>query len=410
VRIAALVIAAVAAQPARPQQPRPTRPPGVAPGWSAYVQAFDAYVAGDSIVGGATLVMRDGRVLARHEVGYGDRALDQRVDSNTIFHWASITKTLTAIAVMQLVERGRLSLDARVTDFIPELRLIHSAWGTTDSITVGMLLSHSSGLQDATWPWKQGKPWEPFEPTTWDQLVAMMPYQEVAFQPGSRFSYSNPGFIYLAKIVEQLTGDPWEAYIQKNIFTPLGLTRSYFNTTPYHLARFRSNNYTVGKDSSTGRVRIVANGRDFNPGITVPNGGWNAPLGDLVRYAAFLTDAADVEVSARGEPALQGPQATRQRYETVLPHRTLERMWRPRYATDSGSKAWMGLSFFSLVEDGVRIVGHTGYQAGFRSFIYWNPTSKGAVIAAFNTDNAAEPERSDSGFVRLAGTARALLR
>jgi CubicO group peptidase (beta-lactamase class C family) len=390
-RIAALVIAVVAARPAAAQQRSPNHPAGAQPDWSGYVQAFNGFVAADSVVGAATLLLRDGRVVARHETGYGDRAMGQRVDSNTIFHWASITKTLTAIAVMQLVERGRLSLDARVTDFIPELRRIHSAWGTTDSITVAMLLSHSSGLQDATWPWKQGKPWEPFEPTTWEQLVAMMPYQEVAFKPGSRFSYSNPGFIYLARIVEQLTGDPWEAYVQKNIFAPLGLTRSYFNTTPYHLARFRSNNYTVTKDSSTGRVRLVTNGREFNPGITIPNGGWNAPVGDLARYAAFLTGAANLEVP-------------------VLPHRTLERMWQPRYLMDSLSQAWMGLSFFSMVEDGVRIVGHTGYQAGFRSFIYWNPATKAAVIAAFNTDNVAEPERSDSGLVRVARTARRLLR
>lgn len=407
-RIAAAILAA-AAQLAPSQPPPENRPPAIPAGWAGYVRAFDAFVARDSIVGAATLVMQNGRVLARHEIGYGDRALGQRVDSNTIFHWGSITKTLTAIAVMQQVDRHRLSLDARVTDFIPELRRIHSAWGTTDSITVAMLLSHSSGLQDATWPWKQGKPWEPFEPTTWDQLVAMMPYQEVAFKPGSRFSYSNPGFIYLAKIVEQLTGDPWEAYVQKNIFTPLGLTRSYFNTTPYHLARFRSNNYTVNRDSSTGRISVVANGRDFNPGITIPNGGWNAPLGDLARYAAFLTDS-DVELLIGGEPAVSGAEAIRQRYETVLPHRTLEQMWQPRYATDGDPKWSMGLSSFSIVEGGVRIVGHTGYQAGFRSFIYWNPRNKAAVIGAFNTDNGAEPEQSDSGFVRVARTARTLLR
>ena len=383
--------------------------PAVPAGWTAYVQAFDAYVASDSIVGAATLVMQDGRVLARHDVGYGDRALGERVDTNTIFHWGSITKTLTAIAVMQLVERHRLSLDARVTDFIPELRRIHSAWGTTDSITVAMLLSHSSGLQDATWPWKQGKPWEPFEPTTWEQLVAMMPYQEVAFKPGVRFSYSNPGFIYLAKIIEQLTGDPWEAYVQKNIFTPLGLTRSYFNTTPYYLARYRSNNYYLQKDS-TGRVAVVANGRDFNPGITIPNGGWNAPLSDLARYAAFLTDAAGVDVPARGEPRVQGAEAVRQRYETILPHAALERMWQPRYTVAAQAKTWMGLSFFSVLEDGVRSMGHTGEQAGFRSFFYWNPKSRMVVIAAVNTGNQVEPESSDSGFVAVATTARKMLR
>src|SRR3989454_12359670 len=150
-----------------------------------------------------------------------------------------------------------------------------------------MLLSHSAGFQGPTWPWTRGHLWEPFEPTRWEQLVAMMPYEEILFPPGSRYSYSNPGFIYLARIIEQITGDPWETYVQKNILTPLGLTRSYFGITPYHLAASRSNNYIVTKDSA-GRVSVVANGRDFDPGITIPNGGWNAPLGDMARYLAFL--------------------------------------------------------------------------------------------------------------------------
>jgi CubicO group peptidase (beta-lactamase class C family) len=197
--------------------------------------------------------------------------------------------------------------------------------------------------------------------------------------------------------------------VQKNIFTPLGLTRSYFNGTPYHLARFRSNNYYLQRDS-TGRVRVVANGRDFNPGITIPNGGWNAPLGDLARYVAFLTGATGVDVPTRGEPATRGAEATRRRYETILPHATLERMWKPRYAAEPDSTTKMGLSFFSMVQNGVRIVGHTGWQAGFRSFIYWNPATRAAVIGAVNTSNEVEEQKSDDGWRTLSSTARELLR
>jgi CubicO group peptidase (beta-lactamase class C family) len=377
------------------------------PGWAAYVSAFDAYVHADSIVGAATLVMRDGRVLARHETGFADRALGQRVDTSTIFHWGSITKTLTAIAVMQMVERGRLSLDARVTDYVPELRRVHDAWGSMDSVTVQMLLSHASGLQNGTWPWTTGRPWEPFEPTTWEQLVAMMPYQEVAFKPGTRYSYSNPGFIYLGRIVQELTGDPWEAYVQKNIFTPLGLTRSYFNATPWHLAEHRSNNYYVERDSASGAVRVAANGREFNPGITVPNGGWNAPLGDLATYVAFLTNATE----DRG-PKTEDPAARRKLYEIVLPHATLEQMWRPRYPTDPADTAgeWEASSFFVNHRGGATIVGHTGSQAGFRAFFYWNPATKDAVIAAFNTSNEVDSQASSRGYVALRESAWALLR
>lgn len=396
-RITSVIILVAVAPISRAQQP--SEPGRIPAGWAAYVRAFDAYTSADSIVGGATLTMRDGVVLAHHEYGFGDRALGQRVDTNTIFHWGSITKTLTAVAIMQLVERGKVSLDDRVTTYLPELRRVHDAFGSIDSVTIRMLLSHSAGFQGATWPYTQGRPWEPFEPTSWEQLVAMMPYQEIAFKPGTRFSYSNPGFIYLGRIIELVSGDPWEAYIQKNIFTPLSMTRSYFGATPYHLAQWRSNNYDVELDS-TKHLRLVTNGRDFNPGITIPNGGWNSPLGDLARWVAFLTNAT------------HGDMATQRLYDIVLPHARLESMWRPQHPmTASGQTGpFIGLSFFlepqRIAADTVTLVGHTGSQAGFRAFVYWNPRTRAAVIAAFNTGNDTPGARRS---LAVRGDAQALL-
>src|SRR5581483_3896852 len=125
---------------------------------------------------------------------------------------------------------------------------------------------------------------------------------------------------YLGRVIEQLSRDPWESYVQKNIFNPLGLTRSYFGITPYYLAADRSHNYTLIKDS-TGREMVRDNGTDFDPGITIPNGGWNAPLGDLATYIAYLTDAT------------HGDAATQQLYATVLPQSTLHEMWQPLHPT-----------------------------------------------------------------------------
>jgi CubicO group peptidase (beta-lactamase class C family) len=349
--------------------------------WEAFVRAFDAYATGDSVVGASVLVMRQGRVLAHHEYGFADRALGRRVDQQTIFHWGSITKTLTAVAVMQLRDRKRLTLDDHVTRYLPELRQVHDTFGSMDDVTIRMLLSHSAGFQNPTWPYKAGKPWEPFEPTRWEQLVAMMPYQEVAFAPGSRYSYSNPGFIYLARIIEQLTGDPYQSYVYKNLWAPLGITHSYFGATPYHLADQRSNNYDVVRDSA-GREAVVANGRDFDPGITIPNGGWNAPLGDVAQWVAFLSGAAG--------------------NDTVLARATRNEMWRPRFATDGEAPGdSVGLSFFVLWRGGVRFIGHTGHQAGFRSFFYVNPATSAAVIAAFNTTNDTREADSAQGFKRV---------
>jgi len=362
---------------------------GQRPGWQPFTRAFDAYATGDSVVGASVLMMRDGRVLAHHEYGFADRALGRRVDERTIFHWGSITKTLTAVAVMQLRDRKRVSLDERVTQYIPELRQVHDPFGSMDDVTIRMLLSHSAGFQNPTWPYKAGKSWEPFEPTRWEQLAAMLPYQEVAFAPGSRYSYSNPGFIYLARIIEQLTGDPYQSYVYKNLWAPLGITHSYFGATPYHLADQRSNNYDVVRDSA-GHEAVVANGRDFDPGITIPNGGWNAPLGDLARWVGFLSGAAG--------------------NDTVLARTTLDEMWRTLFATEGDAPGdSVGLSFFVLWRDGVRFIGHTGQQAGFRSFFYVNPKTSAAVIAAFNTTNDARDAESAQGFKRIIDAALELI-
>ncbi len=369
------------------------------PAWSAYTRQFRAYADSDGVVGASTLIMSNGRITAHFETGDQDRAARVPVNEQTIYHWASITKTLTAISIMQLRDRGKLSLDDKIVRWVPELRTIHDPFGMMDSITIRMLLSHSAGFRNGTWPYAQGLPWEPFEPTTWNQLVAMMPYQTLLYKPSTRYSYSNPAFVYLARVIEQLTGDPWDAYVQKNIFAPLGMHHSYFRNTPYYLASQRSHNYTVVRDSATKALRTVDNGADFDPGITSPNGAWNAPLGDVALYIAFLTNAAP-------------PNGSRANYDVVLSRASLAEMWTPVVPMSEGYESFpdqsMGLSFFIRGSGAQRLIGHTGFQAGFRSFFYFNPLTSAAVIAVFNTTNEAAPV--DAVFNRLHAAAQALIR
>ena len=360
--------------------------------WPALVRGFDAYAASDSIVGASILVLRDGRILVHHEYGFADRTHGIGTGPATIYHWASITKTLTAVAILQLRDRGLLSLDDPVTRWVPELRAVHDSFGPVDAITIRMLLGHSGGFQGPTWPYTEGRPWEPFEPMRWEQLVAMMPYQEVQFRPDSRYGYSNPGFIYLARIIEAISGDPWQGYIYKNVWGPLGLSHSYFAGTPSWLAVDRSNNYYLVRDSVTGTMTVQDNGRDFDPGITIPNGGWNAPLGDVAIWLRFLTGVTPGD-------------------SIVLRRASLEEMWRSRFPVpgpDAGPDS-IGLSFFVLHRAQRRFVGHTGSQAGFRSFFYLDPETRTAVIAAFNTSNEVTPERSAAGFNAVRDAALAML-
>jgi CubicO group peptidase (beta-lactamase class C family) len=289
--------------------------------WDHLVSSFDQRLAGDRIVGGSIALVQDGRIVAHREYGYADLTGGRKVSPDTLFHWASNTKTLNAISIMQARDRGLLRLSDPVTRYVPELRQVHNPFGSMDDITLAMLMTHTAGFQGATWPYKQNKDWEPFEPTRWSQLLAMMPYQEIEFAPGSRFGYSNPAWVYLAHTLEDLTDEPWQYYIQKNIFAPLGMAHSYFGNTPAWLRSERSHNYSVSKDDK-GHVITTDGGADFDPGITIPNGGWNAPLADLATYIGFLTGAG------RQDPAV------RERYEGVLRRATLEEMWQPRVLAD----------------------------------------------------------------------------
>ncbi|HWS89055.1 MAG TPA: serine hydrolase domain-containing protein [Pyrinomonadaceae bacterium] len=328
---------------------------------------------GAGFVGSSFYFVRDNRVVARELYGLADAGRGVPVDEETIYHWASITKTLTGIAIMQLRDRGLLRLDDPVVKYVPELRGAHNPFGDMSEITIRHLLTHSAGFRNPTWgSWRDGsKDWQPFEPPGWAQLAAMMPYTEVLFKPGSRFGYSNPGVIYLGRVVETLSHDDYEVYIDKNIFKPLEMYRSYFDSTPYHLLRHRSHSYYV-----KGGVRTAAR-FDADTGVTVSNGGLNAPLPDMVRYVNFLL----------GDPS------KRDVYDGVLKRSSLEEMWRPQLAAkDDFTQGWMraetsvGLSFFVDDIGGRRYVGHNGDQNGFKAYVSLCPETRTASLLAFNTE------------------------
>ncbi len=322
------------------------------------------------VVGSSFVFLRDNKVVAEDYYGSANLAKNQAVDENTIYHWASNTKPFTGIAIMQLRDRGLLKLDDPVTKYLPELRSIHNSFGSMDEITIRHLMTHSSGFRGGTWPWGKGKDWEPFEPTEYSQLVAMFPYTEILFKPGSKFSYSNPGIIFLGKIIEKLSGDDYEVYIDKNIFKPLEMYRSYFDATPYHLLKYRSHSYYIENGKRTeGHF-------DANTGITVSNSGLNSPLPDMIKYLNFLV----------------GDTKKQDVYDGVLKRSSLEEMWQPQIKTEAdanGNKGFttdIGLIFFIDKTLGPTHLGHVGDQNGFISYIDFDPSKREASILVFNTN------------------------
>jgi CubicO group peptidase (beta-lactamase class C family) len=322
------------------------------------------------IAGSSFYLVREGKVAAADHLGEQDAEAHVPVDTETIYHWASITKTMTGIAIMQLRDRGLLSLDDPITRHVPELGTVHNPYGDTSAITLRQLMSHSAGFRAGTWPWRDAD-WQPFEPRSWAQLEAMLPYTQVQFRPGSRFSYSNPGIVYLGQVIERLSGEDYEVYIDKNILKPLGMHGSYFDRTPPHLLKHRSHSYYLKQG------KRVAAPFDVDTGVTVSNGGLNAPLPDMARYVAFLL----------GDPARQSE------YDLVLRRSSIDEMWQPQISAGEdftqgrmAETTQSGLSFFIDRSKSVRFVGHNGDQNGFRAYLSLCPDQRMGTLLAFNTE------------------------
>lgn len=362
--------------------------------WRAVVDGYRGAIERAGVQGSSLLVVRDGTIVARHNEGMRDADRRLPVTDDTIYHWASITKTFTGIAIMQLRDRRLLSLDDPVVKFVPELRAVHNPFGDISQVKIRHLMSHSGGFRASTWPWGGDQPWHPFEPASWAQLAAMLPYTDVQFTPGSRYSYSNPGVVFLGRVIELLSGEDYEVYVTKNILMPLGMHRSFFDRAPYHLLADRSHSY-LRHESGLKEARF-----DFDSGITVSNGGLNAPLTDMARYLAFLLGA--------------GAAAERASYDGVLKRSSLEEMWtRQIKATEgegvNGPDSYAGLSFFIERHGGVELIGHSGDQNGFISHLYLHPPTRTGYVVSFNTDTTAARDGSRMSTRQADAAVRALM-
>ena len=179
---------------------------------------------------------------------------------------------------MQLRDRGLLSLDDPVVKYVPELRLVHNPFGDISQVTIRHLMSHSAGFRASTWPWGGDKPWHPFEPTAWEQLVAMLPYTDVQFAPGIEVQLLEPRRHlprphHPAAVGRRLRG----LRHQEHPDAARDASRTFFDRAPYHLRRHRSHSY-LRDDAGLQECAF-----DFDTGITVSNGGLNAPFGDMAK-------------------------------------------------------------------------------------------------------------------------------
>ena len=173
-----------------------------------------------NVPGVAIAVVRDSQVVLTKGYGWANVEGKQRVDAGTLFAIGSSSKAFTATGVMQLVDEGKVDLDEPVITYVPNLRLYNDE--LTNNLTVRDLLCHRSGLprHDVAW-YGSG--------STREELIAKMAYLEPNAQLRETWQYQNFMFMAAGYLIEQVTGQSWEAYTQKHLFDPLQMSNSNFS-------------------------------------------------------------------------------------------------------------------------------------------------------------------------------------
>ena len=172
---------------------------------------------------GSVLVADDGKVL--YQKGFGLANMEWNIPNSpdTKFRLGSITKQFTATLILQLVEQGKIKLDGKLTDYLPDYRK-----DTGDKVTIHNLLSHTSGIPSYTSlpGFFQNVSRNPF---TVDDFIKKYASGDLEFEPGTKFVYDNSGYFLLGAIIEKVTGKPYEQVLKENVFDPLGMKNSGYD-------------------------------------------------------------------------------------------------------------------------------------------------------------------------------------
>lgn len=195
------------------------------PGDAQVAEEVDAILAEefkDGLPGAAAIVVTDGRVIFRKGYGLANVELGVPMRPEMVFQVGSVTKQFTSAAILMLVEQGKISLNDDFRHYLPE----YPDKGAP--ITVEHLLTHTSGIKSYTDEPKWLEMWR--QDLTPAEIIAITRDQPLDFPPGTKFLYSNSGYVILGAIIEKVTGQTYGEFIRKNIFEPLGMTSSRYAT------------------------------------------------------------------------------------------------------------------------------------------------------------------------------------
>ncbi|MBX3442703.1 MAG: beta-lactamase family protein [Planctomyces sp.] len=195
---------------------------------------------------GSLVIAKDGDVLYTRVIGFGqiDGVERKPLTPASRFRIASITKTYTAVMILQLVEEGKLKLTDPLDRFFPQIP-------NAQRITIGQLLAHRSGIPDVR---RDQATWQPGAPVARDEMLAQIVKDTPDFEPDSRQAYSNAGYFVLGLILEQATGKSYAEALEERITSKIGLKDTYFATSSIDVSRNECLTYwNIGGEWQPGR-------------------------------------------------------------------------------------------------------------------------------------------------------------
>jgi len=242
--------------------------------------ALQEQVDRHEIAGAVTMVVSKDRVLHLESTGLADVAARKPMQADTVFWIASMTKPITATAVLMLQDEGKLDVHDPVAKYLPEFANLKTPSGQPANLTLIQILTHTSGLGEAGGPAAR-------EAKTLADLVPLWLAAPMQFEPGSRWSYCQSGINAAGRVVEVVSGMSFDAFLKKRLFQPLGMK----STTFYPGASERARQVTAyAKNTATGSLEAVPPRPEFGPRDRPPqgNGGLYSTAEDYGRFCQML--------------------------------------------------------------------------------------------------------------------------
>jgi CubicO group peptidase (beta-lactamase class C family) len=323
--------------------------------FSASIDALFKDYDKPNVPGASVIVIREGKVLYKRAYGSADLEAGTAATTKTNYRLASVTKQFTAMCILILADRGRLSLDSRITRFFPD----YPAYGS--EITLRQLLTHTSGLRAYE---ELIPPGRTAQLKDADVLDLLKQQTSTYFAPGMDYRYSNTGYAHLAMIVEKASGMKFADFLKKNIFAPLKMHETVAFEDGISTVRNRAFGYTKKGDTYERTDQSMTS-------AILGDGGIYSSVEDL-----FLWDQA--------------------LYTTRLVSADMmQQAWTPSILA-SGKQITYGFGWELGERDGTRTVRHSGGTIGFRTQILRIPERKFTVIVLSNRSEAKPEEQANA--------------